>query len=329
MEEQMMESAYVVSEPMDASYSILEKPDKNTILEIVGLLKVKTSMLALGACERIKKLAKAHPIDIINSPILPELIHIVEEGPGTPLASAAMGAMATMALVPESRQRIVMLGGAEPLIKLISRCDTARPNTGKAVQLVMNLAADSSNRRTIREAGGVEALVALMRVAPLEAIMEHCMGALHNVMLTDSKAKGRAVEAGVAWGLARVLAAKVEETHLLAVRGRMLISDLLRIPDMQARLVAAATDQNLRISGLMPNRRPILSNSQVTPTLSPAPSTQPGSKRATGTGEEEKGPAPAPAPPPAAAAAAAAPASDSPAAAGREADPPLAVTAPA
>ncbi|GFH30625.1 hypothetical protein HaLaN_29511 [Haematococcus lacustris] len=40
MEEQMMESAYVVSEPMDASYSILEKPDKNTILEIVGLLKV-------------------------------------------------------------------------------------------------------------------------------------------------------------------------------------------------------------------------------------------------------------------------------------------------
>ncbi|GFH30848.1 uncharacterized protein HaLaN_29776, partial [Haematococcus lacustris] len=73
-------------------------------------------------------------------------------------------------------------------------------------------------------------------VAPLEAIMEHCMGALHNVMLTDSKAKGRAVEAGVAWGLARVLAAKVEETHLLAVRGRMLISDLLRIPDMQALL---------------------------------------------------------------------------------------------
>ncbi|KAJ9508624.1 hypothetical protein QJQ45_027906 [Haematococcus lacustris] len=263
MEEQLMESAYVVSEPMDASYSILEKPDKNTILEIVGLLKVKTSMLALGACERIKKLAKAHPLDIINSPILPELIHIVEEGPGTPLASAAMGAMATMALVPEGRQRIVMLGGAEPLIKLISRCDTARPNTGKAVQLVMNLAADSSNRRTIREAGGVEALVALMRVAPLEAIMEHCMGALHNVMLTDSKAKGRAVEAGVAWGLARVLAAKVEETHLLAVRGRMLISDLLRIPDMQARLVAAATEQNLRISGLMPNRRPILSNSQI------------------------------------------------------------------
>ncbi|GFH08746.1 hypothetical protein HaLaN_03763 [Haematococcus lacustris] len=28
-----------------------------------------------------------------------------------------MGAMATMALVPEGRQRIVMLGGAEPLIK--------------------------------------------------------------------------------------------------------------------------------------------------------------------------------------------------------------------
>lgn len=32
--------------------------------------QVKTSMLALGACERVKKLARAHPVDVIRSPIL-------------------------------------------------------------------------------------------------------------------------------------------------------------------------------------------------------------------------------------------------------------------
>jgi hypothetical protein len=74
-------------------------------------------MLALGACERIKKLARVYPSDVIQSPILDELIHIVDDGPGTQLSNAAMNAMATMALVPEGRQRIVLLGGAPPLIK--------------------------------------------------------------------------------------------------------------------------------------------------------------------------------------------------------------------
>ena len=32
--------------------------------------QVKTSMLALGVCERIKRLARAHPIDVVRSPIL-------------------------------------------------------------------------------------------------------------------------------------------------------------------------------------------------------------------------------------------------------------------
>lgn len=40
------------------------------------------------------------------------------------------------------------------------------------------------NRRVIREAGGCEALVSVMRAVPLEDIMEHAMGALHNLMLT-------------------------------------------------------------------------------------------------------------------------------------------------
>ncbi len=187
------------------------------------------------------------------------------------------------------------------LRRLVQRCDLTRPNTARGVQLLMNLAADSQNRKVLREAGACEALVCMMKVAPLDSTMEQAMGALHNVMLTgkapaapaagtvvprwqrraaglapqgpwpresssaclgdaacsgrayaahckrcwwvlavygntaDSKAKGRAVEAGVAYGLARVLAAKMDENHVLAIRARMLLADLLRIPDMQVR----------------------------------------------------------------------------------------------
>lgn len=80
-------------------------------------LQVKTSMLAVGACERVKKIGRSHPRDILNSPILPELISIIADGPGTPLAGAAMSALATLALCPEGRQQIVLKGGATPIVK--------------------------------------------------------------------------------------------------------------------------------------------------------------------------------------------------------------------
>lgn len=71
--------------------------------------------------------------------------------------------------------------------RLLARCELSRPNTDKAVQLLMNLSADSHNRRILREAGAVEALVNIMRLAPLEPLLEHAMGALHNVMLTGQQ----------------------------------------------------------------------------------------------------------------------------------------------
>lgn len=49
----------------------------------------------------------------------------------------------------------------------------------------------------------------------------------------DSKAKLRAVEAGVAFGLARTIAARFPEKHTTSVRVKMLISDLLQVPDLQ------------------------------------------------------------------------------------------------
>ncbi len=79
--------------------------------------QVKTSMLAMGACERIRKLSKAHPHEVCTSPILPEMIKILEDGPLMPLAGAVLAALATLALNPEGRQCIVLLGGAPPLVK--------------------------------------------------------------------------------------------------------------------------------------------------------------------------------------------------------------------
>ncbi len=74
-------------------------------------------MLAMGVCERIKKIARAFPKIIICSPILPALIAVIKEGPWSPLSGAAMSALATLSLVPEGRQQICLQGAAAPLIK--------------------------------------------------------------------------------------------------------------------------------------------------------------------------------------------------------------------
>lgn len=86
--------------------------------------QVRNSMLAQGACERVKKLSKAYPAEIVASPILDELVKILEDGPGTPLALGAMAAMSSLALLPEGRQKIVLLGGATPLIKWVQEAGT-------------------------------------------------------------------------------------------------------------------------------------------------------------------------------------------------------------
>ncbi len=51
-----------------------------------------------------------------------------------------------------------------------------------------------------------------------------------------AQAKQRALDAGVVTALARVLASEQEEGALLGVRAHMLLSDLLRVEDMQARV---------------------------------------------------------------------------------------------
>ena len=74
------------------------------------------------------------------------------------------------------------------------------------------------------------------------------MGALHNVMLADSKSRVRAVEAGIAKPLLKVLTADLMDDHVLKVRARLLMGELIKVqgeglarpPDMHRHVVPLA-----------------------------------------------------------------------------------------
>lgn len=67
-------------------------------------------------------------------------------------------------------------------------------------------------------------------------------------MLTDSRAKKRAVDANIAEGIARVLSARIQpDGCLINVRINMIISDLLQIQDLQERVNEAAVVKGWKI----------------------------------------------------------------------------------
>lgn len=78
---------------------------------------MKSSMLAMGACERVKKIVRVYPVEVANSAILTELIAILTENPMSPLAGSSMHALSVMALSPAGRQKTCMAGGAAPLVR--------------------------------------------------------------------------------------------------------------------------------------------------------------------------------------------------------------------
>ncbi|KAG2442613.1 hypothetical protein HXX76_002698 [Chlamydomonas incerta] len=227
----------------------VERPDERVVTEIVGCLKMKNSMLAMGACERVKKIARVYPMEVANSAIMDQLTDILKDGPATALAGNVMQALSVMALNPEGRQKVCLAGASLPLIHFIRAADLARPNLDRAVTLLMNLAADTSNRRSIREQGGVEALVEVLKVAPIsEPLMEHALGALHNIALLDAKAKGRALDAGILGPLVRITTAKgLPEADMCAVRGRMILTELLKMPETEERLTEVAAEMGVRL----------------------------------------------------------------------------------
>jgi hypothetical protein len=63
------------------------------------------------------------------------------------------------------------------------------------------------------------------------------------VLCADIKAKKRAADAGISYGLAKVLASRLPDSHVVSVRARMLISDLLQIPDMQVGAVCVRDER--------------------------------------------------------------------------------------
>ncbi|KAG2448384.1 hypothetical protein HYH02_006966 [Chlamydomonas schloesseri] len=227
----------------------VERPDERVVTEIVGCLKMKNSMLAMGACERVKKITRVYPLEVANCAIMDELIDILKEGPATPLAGSVMQALSVMALHPEGRQKVCRAGASLPLIHFIRAADLSRPNLDRGVTLLMNLAADTSNRRSIREHGGVEALVEVLRVAPIsEPLMEHALGGLHNLALLDAKAKARALDAGILGPLVRITTARgLPETDMCAVRGRMILTELLKMPETEELLAAVAAEMGVKL----------------------------------------------------------------------------------
>lgn len=63
------------------------------------------------------------PLQIIaDSPILPELVHIILDSPQSALSGAAMGVLAVLALFPDGRQAVSQSGAAAPLV----RCESLR-----------------------------------------------------------------------------------------------------------------------------------------------------------------------------------------------------------
>ena len=64
---------------------------------------------------------------------------------------------------------------------------------------------------------------------------------------TSPQAKEQAIAVGVASPLASVLAANLEEGHLLEVRAHMLVTDLLQVDNLQ--VCAAAAQLCLRFAG--------------------------------------------------------------------------------
>lgn len=125
----------------------MDRPDENALQEMLGLLRVrgcwamrgecpcplhatvcccmlqltdeilqtKTSMLAVGAAERIKRVARVFPKEICASDIPGALVAVIETT--SPLAGAAMAALTTLATAPEGRQVICLQGGVPPLVR--------------------------------------------------------------------------------------------------------------------------------------------------------------------------------------------------------------------
>lgn len=82
---------------------------------------MRNSMLAMGACERVKKIARGYPVEVANSAIMVELIAILKDSPATNLAGSVMQALSIMALNPEGRQKVCLAGATAPLVRWVGR----------------------------------------------------------------------------------------------------------------------------------------------------------------------------------------------------------------
>lgn len=78
--------------------------------------------------------------------------------------------------------------------------------------------------------------------------MEHALGALHNLVLLDPKAKTRAINAGILQPLVRVVTTKgLPDTDMCGVRSRMILTELLKMPSTEGKLAAMAVEMGVKV----------------------------------------------------------------------------------
>ncbi len=78
--------------------------------------------------------------------------------------------------------------------------------------------------------------------------MEHALGALHNIALLDAKAKARAIGAGILHPLVRTASTRgLPDSDMCVVRSRMVLTELLKLPDTEAKLAAVAQELGVRL----------------------------------------------------------------------------------
>lgn len=53
-------------------------------------VQMRNSMLAMGACERVKKIARVYPVEVANSAIMQELLGVIKDDPASALSGAVM-----------------------------------------------------------------------------------------------------------------------------------------------------------------------------------------------------------------------------------------------
>eukprot|EP00879_Flechtneria_rotunda_P027152 GHRR01029026.1.p1 GENE.GHRR01029026.1~~GHRR01029026.1.p1 ORF type:complete len:298 (+),score=125.90 GHRR01029026.1:300-1193(+) len=205
--------------------AVLRRPFKDVLAEFISSLQLKSS--AATAAEQLRYLlhqSDCNHTDVLASPVMPLLVHMIKESPGMPGSASAMKALAILALSPDGRAMLRLEGALHPVTKYLAIPGLPQKhNAGPALQLLQNACCDKLNRHVIAKASGLEVLLDLIKQAPTGWLRQHpqvaapLAGALTNLLVSDmegSTLKHRFVKAGGIEATCRVRVARWGDSQL-------------------------------------------------------------------------------------------------------------------